>query len=124
MSFRVMLTRLLGVSLSMTSNHLYKHGSRKMGIALRKAIYAKMLEQDMSHFEQTFKRKDQARVMINVYLSQKIMMRVDRVLYRIQDLSRIVTAFAMLWRKNLRLLLVMQGESELIPRARAPDTST
>eukprot|EP01044_Picomonas_judraskeda_P033696 COSAG03_NODE_13622_length_495_cov_0.775253_2_plen_27_part_01 len=27
MSFRVMLTRLLGVSLSMTSNHLYKHGS-------------------------------------------------------------------------------------------------
>ena len=78
----------------------------------------------MSHFEQTFKRKDQARVMINVYLSQKIMMRVDRVLYSIQDLSRIVTAFAMLWRKNLRLLLVMQGESELIPRARAPDTST
>jgi hypothetical protein len=64
----------------------------------------------MSHFEQKFKRKDQARVMINVYLSQKIMMRVDRVLWNIRDLSRIVTAFAMLRKKNARLLLIMLGE--------------
>lgn len=108
--YRVLMTRLVGVSLTMTSNHLYKHGTLKMGIALRKAIYAKMMQQDMSHFEQKFKRKDQARVMINVYLSQKIMARVDRVLYRIRDLSRIVTAFAMLRKKNTRLLLVMLGE--------------
>jgi hypothetical protein len=66
------MTRLLGISLTMTSNHLYKHGTLKMGVALRKAIYAKMMQQDMSHFEQKFKKKDQARVMINVYLSQKV----------------------------------------------------
>ena len=108
--YRVLMTRLVGVSLTMTSNHLYKHGTLKMGIALRKAIYAKMMQQDMSHFEQKFKRKDQARVMINVYLSQKIMGRVDRVLWRIRDLSRIVTAFVMLRNKNTRLLLVMLGK--------------
>ena len=70
------MTRLLGISLTMTSNHLYKHGTLKMGVALRKAIYAKMMQQDMSHFEQKFKRKDQARVMLNVYLSQKVRKRV------------------------------------------------
>lgn len=35
----------------------------------------------VSHFEQKFKRKDQARVMINYYLEQKIMRRVERTLY-------------------------------------------
>ena len=42
------MTRLVGVSLTMTSNHLYKHGTLKMGVALRKAIYAKMMQQDMA----------------------------------------------------------------------------
>jgi hypothetical protein len=31
-----------------------------------------MMSQDMSHFEQKFKRKDQARVMINYYLQDKV----------------------------------------------------
>lgn len=35
----------------------------------------------VSNFEQKFKRKDQARVMINYYLEQKIMRRVERTLY-------------------------------------------
>ena len=35
----------------------------------------------VSHFEQKFKRKDQARVMLNYYLQEKIMRRVERTLY-------------------------------------------
>ena len=35
----------------------------------------------VSHFEQKFKRKDEARVMLNYYLQEKIMRRVERTLY-------------------------------------------
>jgi hypothetical protein len=38
------------------------------------------------------------------------MMRVDRVLWRIRDMSRIVTSFVMLRKKNPRLLLIMLGK--------------
>ena len=37
------------------------------------------------------------------------MMKVDRVLWRIRDMSRIVTSFVMLRKKNPRLLLIMLG---------------
>ena len=40
-----------------------------------------MVTATVSHFEQKFKRKDQARVMLNYYLAQKVMRRVERTLY-------------------------------------------
>jgi hypothetical protein len=42
----VLLTRLLGISLTKTSNHLDKHGQLKMSVALKTAIYSKMMSQD------------------------------------------------------------------------------
>lgn len=42
----VLLTRLLGIALTKTSNHLDKHGQLKMSVALKKAIYSKMMSQD------------------------------------------------------------------------------
>lgn len=94
-----------------------------------------MITAIVSHFEQKFKRKDQARVMLNYYLQQKVMRRVERTLYgfvsclylpyglttafihtdsvvgvmcrwRVRDLSRIVSGFAMLWRTSPRFLLI------------------
>lgn len=44
--YGVLLTRLLGICLTKTSNHLDKHGQLKMSVALKKAIYAKMMAQD------------------------------------------------------------------------------
>jgi len=39
-----------------------------MNQSINESIDEKMMQQDMSYFEEKFKRKDQARVMINVYL--------------------------------------------------------
>ena len=107
--YGIIVTRILGIALSKTSNHLEKHGTLKMSIALRKALFSKMMCQDMEHFEEKFKRKDQARVMLNNYLSQKVMSRVDRVLWRIRDMSRIISSVLMLRARNPRLLLIMLG---------------
>lgn len=44
-------------------------------------VVFRMTMATVSHFEQKFKRKDQARVMLNYYLQEKIMRRVERTLY-------------------------------------------
>ena len=102
----IIMTRMLGIAITKTSNHLEKHGLLKMSVAVKRAVYGKMMEQDMTCFEEKFKRKDQARVMLNYYLAQKVMSRVSRVVQRVRDISRISSAFFMLRQRSPRLLLI------------------
>ena len=98
----IIMTRMLGIAITKTSNHLEKHGLLKMSVAVKRAVYGKMMEQDMTCFEEKFKRKDQARVMLNYYLAQKVMSRVSRVVQRVRDISRISSAFFMLRQRSPR----------------------
>eukprot|EP01052_Picozoa_sp_SAG31_P023203 SAG31_NODE_1897_length_6964_cov_2.677349_4_plen_815_part_00 len=102
----VLMTRLIGIALSKMSNHLEKHGTLRMRVTMYRTIYAKMMAQDMSYFEEKFKQKDQARVMIFTYCN-KTMQRVERTLWRVRDLSSIISSAAVLTRKNRRLLALM-----------------
>ena len=104
--YGIIMTRMLGIAITKTSNHLEKHGLLKMSVALKRAVYGKMMEQDMTCFEEKFKRKDQARVMLNYYLAQKVMSRVSRVVQRVRDISRISSAFFMLRQRSPQLLLI------------------
>ena len=71
-----------------------------------RTIYAKMMSQDMSYFEEKFKQKDQARVMIFNYCN-KTMRRVEQTLWRVRDLSSIISSLFVLLGKNRRLLGIM-----------------
>ena len=102
----VLMTRLIDIALSRMSKHLDKHGTLRMRVTMYRNIYAKMMAQDMSYFEEKFKQKDQARVMIFTYCN-KTMSRVERTLWRVQDLASIISSLAVLLRKDRRLLGIM-----------------
>ena len=47
------------IAVDRVRDHLEKHGSLKMRVSLYKALYERMMSQDMAYFEQKFKKKDQ-----------------------------------------------------------------
>ena len=52
-------TMSCSIAVDRVRDHLEKHGSLKMRVSLYKALYERMMSQDMAYFEQKFKKKDQ-----------------------------------------------------------------